>query len=858
MIISSFFSQRSIFLFFLTDYENILCFVKTHSFCYAKGADMNTSFKFVKVLLLLLILITFSTLFSLQKSNLQRTIHFTPVWSGNGYQHANIYVNSATINTVPLNTDDEIAVYDGQFCVGMAKLTSAINPYVSIVVSLDDPTTPEIDGYSVGNPISFKLWKEQTQTEYAQPLLLANFVSGPSVFEIGATSLVQLAYGSQGLYQLNLNVIPQGTGSVNGAGNFFSGNPVTISAQANTGYYFAHWANTAGDIITIDNPYTFSMPAVNTTINAHFALLPQTAHYQKVWADNGFQHMNIYVDQASFFGNPLQLYDEVAVFDGQYCVGTYRITENNQRFLPIVCSLDDPTTPIIDGYTAGHSISFKFWHYQTQREYVSPTLDVFVVSGPNTYEIGASTLVQLHITNETLHHLNLIVNPANSGIVNGYGVYTDNSLATISAQANEGFYFSAWMMNNTLISNEANYTFNIQSDMTLTALFLENPNIAPQINLPESFTLSEDTPLSINLSPYLSDPDNILSELLLTGNSSQHIHLNINSQNATFSPQLNWSGSEYIYLTVDDQEGRFRATATDSVLIIVNPVNDAPVVSQIIAPITFNEDTTYSQLNLSNHFTDPDLPYVDHLTFSHTATVGFTIQIQNAQVTITPNANWFGAQTVSFSATDSQNLMVSTNVLITINPLNDAPQITTIVPDSSTINLNVNQDQLFIVIALDADNDNLTYQWTLNNQILPNTDNQLLTSFPNAGNYTLSIQISDGQLNAQHTWTIIVHPLSSENPIPLRTQLMQNYPNPFNPSTTISYALNNNDHIQISIYNTKGQLIRTLLDQQQSAGIYNILWDGKNDHQQSIASGLYFLKMQSSDYTNIKKMIMMK
>ena len=77
-------------------------------------------------------------------------------------------------------------------------------------------------------------------------------------------------------------------------------------------------------------------------------------------------------------------------------------------------------------------------------------------------------------------------------------------------------------------------------------------------------------------------------------------------------------------------------------------------------------------------------------------------------------------------------------------------------------------------------------------------------------------------------------------------------------STTISYALDKDDHIQISIYNTKGQLIRTLLDQQQSAGIYNILWDGKNDHQQSIASGLYFLKMQSSDYTNIKKMIMMK
>lgn len=820
---------------------------------------MNTSQKLVKLMFCLMIVSFFSSLLSLEKiDKAQRTIHFEPVWSGNGYQHANIYVNSASINGIALGLNDEIAVYDGQFCVGMVKLTSEIDPYVSIIVSLDDPTTPEIDGYTAGNNISYKLWKDQTQTEYSQPLLLVNIISGPSQFEIGASTLIQLAYGSQGIYQLNLNVLPEGTGSVDGSGNFFSGNPVTVSAQANPTYYFAYWTNTNGDILSLDNPYTLTMPAENTTLNANFALLPETAHYQKVWTDNGFQHMNIYVDQASFFSEPLQLFDEIAVFDGQYCVGTYRITENNQRFLPIVCSLDDPTTPLLDGYTAGHPITFKFWHYQTQREYIAPVLDVFYISGPSTFEIGASSLVQICISTETIHHLNISTNPNNGGIVSGYGSYPHNALVNISAQANEGFYFSAWMMDNTVISNDTNYSFNIQSDMTIWAVFLENPNQAPQISLPDSFTLSEDTPLTMNLSPYLSDPDNNLSDLLLTGPSSQHINLSINGHITTFTPQLNWSGSEYVYLTIDDQEDRFRATATDSVLIIVTPVNDAPTVSQVITPIVFNEDTTYNQLNLSDHFTDPDLPYGDHLTFSHTATVGFSIQIQNAQVTITPNANWFGAQTLSFSATDSQNLMVSTNVLITINPVNDAPQITTIFPDSSTININVNQEQLFTVIAIDADNDDLSFQWSLNNQILPNTNNQLLTSFPDAGTYTLNILISDGQLNAQHSWTIIVHPLSSENPLPLKTQLMQNYPNPFNPTTTIAYHLKNKDHVQIKIYNAKGQLIRTLLDQQQNAGQFNILWDGKDDHHQSQSSGVYFIRFQSSDHIDIKRMIMMK
>ncbi len=98
--------------------------------------------------------------------------------------------------------------------------------------------------------------------------------------------------------------------------------------------------------------------------------------------------------------------------------------------------------------------------------------------------------------------------------------------------------------------------------------------------------------------------------------------------------------------------------------------------------------------------------------------------------------------------------------------------------------------------------------------------------------------------------------------IPLVTKLQGNFPNPFNPATSIKYALHEDAKICIEIFNIKGQKVKTLIDEQQSAGYHSVMWNGKDNSGKTAASGLYFYKMasegNSGDYTSIKKMILLK
>ncbi|NQT64562.1 MAG: T9SS type A sorting domain-containing protein [FCB group bacterium] len=87
---------------------------------------------------------------------------------------------------------------------------------------------------------------------------------------------------------------------------------------------------------------------------------------------------------------------------------------------------------------------------------------------------------------------------------------------------------------------------------------------------------------------------------------------------------------------------------------------------------------------------------------------------------------------------------------------------------------------------------------------------------------------------------------------------ISNYPNPFNPTTTITYSLPQNGNIHLSIYNIKGQIVKTLFEGEQLAGSYEMVWDGKDNNEKSVSSGLYFYKLSTKNETLMKKMMMLK
>ena len=103
-----------------------------------------------------------------------------------------------------------------------------------------------------------------------------------------------------------------------------------------------------------------------------------------------------------------------------------------------------------------------------------------------------------------------------------------------------------------------------------------------------------------------------------------------------------------------------------------------------------------------------------------------------------------------------------------------------------------------------------------------------------------------------------VDPGEGSEQVPAQFKLNQNYPNPFNPTTTIQYTLKEDCQVSLKIYNLTGQEVRTLVNEQQTAGSKAVLWDGRNSAQHQAASGIYIYKIVAADFTEYKKMSLIK
>ena len=94
--------------------------------------------------------------------------------------------------------------------------------------------------------------------------------------------------------------------------------------------------------------------------------------------------------------------------------------------------------------------------------------------------------------------------------------------------------------------------------------------------------------------------------------------------------------------------------------------------------------------------------------------------------------------------------------------------------------------------------------------------------------------------------------------IPTEFKLHQNYPNPFNPSTTIRYDLPSDGFVNISILDSKGRLVKTLLNKKQSAGYKSINWNSLDKNGDAVAAGLYFYSIKTNESLQSMKMILLK
>ena len=126
------------------------------------------------------------------------------------------------------------------------------------------------------------------------------------------------------------------------------------------------------------------------------------------------------------------------------------------------------------------------------------------------------------------------------------------------------------------------------------------------------------------------------------------------------------------------------------------------------------------------------------------------------------------------------------------------------------------------------------------------------------------LAVSDARFGKDVTLlTELLQLLAEMNDIPEQTALLPNYPNPFNPETWIPYHLATDADITLTIYNVRGDVVRTLMLGTQAAGVYEsreraAYWDGRNQHGEPVASGVYFYTLTAGEFNATRKLLIAK
>lgn len=118
-------------------------------------------------------------------------------------------------------------------------------------------------------------------------------------------------------------------------------------------------------------------------------------------------------------------------------------------------------------------------------------------------------------------------------------------------------------------------------------------------------------------------------------------------------------------------------------------------------------------------------------------------------------------------------------------------------------------------------------------------------------NYRLKQIDFDGSYEFSDTIEITIE-------LPSSVQLYKNYPNPFNSSTTISYTLPKSGHVELKIYNIKGEEIFTLVEDFQNTGHQSVVWHGFDKNGFEVSTGIYYVRLKTSDQSQFRRMLLMK
>jgi hypothetical protein len=216
----------------------------------------------------------------------------------------------------------------------------------------------------------------------------------------------------------------------------------------------------------------------------------------------------------------------------------------------------------------------------------------------------------------------------------------------------------------------------------------------------------------------------------------------------------------------------------------------------------------------------------------------------------------------TFKVTDPFGASVTSTIAVTVVHVNRAPAFT-VTPDYVVVPVNIPTPLVysFQYQAVDPDGDNVSYSLIagpVGSQIDAKTG--LFSWAPTVDQaqhvYTVTVQATDGLLTVATSQFIAgstIVDVQAVNNIPTVYSLSQNYPNPFNPTTQIQFALPKGSFVKLSVFNVIGQEIQVLVNRNMSAGNYKVNFDASK-----LNSGMYLYRIETADFTSVRKMLLVK
>ncbi len=158
---------------------------------------------------------------------------------------------------------------------------------------------------------------------------------------------------------------------------------------------------------------------------------------------------------------------------------------------------------------------------------------------------------------------------------------------------------------------------------------------------------------------------------------------------------------------------------------------------------------------------------------------------------------------------------------------------------------------------------NLTgYNIYMNEQIIDSVVENTYSSSIDNGEFSFYVTALYGQVESEASNIINVtvqQVTSNSNQVSEPAELtLNNYPNPFNPSTSINFNLPENSRVNLAIYDLKGRKVTELINQEMVQGQHSFKWNGRDKHNRTLASGIYFYTLRTNNSSLTKKMIMQK